>query len=108
VSKHASVAFAEKLSIDHGAEGIEVAVLCPQAVDTPLMAGRLGKGAAVDGVLTARDVARSALDGLKDGQFLILPHPQVLDYMRRKTEDYDRWLSGMRRGRAKLREQGSL
>ncbi|HZD26590.1 MAG TPA: short-chain dehydrogenase, partial [Alphaproteobacteria bacterium] len=32
--------------------------------------------------------------------FLILPHPVVLDYMRRKTQDYDRWLKGMR----KLRE----
>jgi len=26
-----------------------------------------------------------------------LPHPEVLTYMRRKTDDYDRWLGGMRR-----------
>jgi NAD(P)-dependent dehydrogenase (short-subunit alcohol dehydrogenase family) len=108
VSKHAAVAFAEKLAIDHGADGVEVAVLCPQAVDTPLMQGRLAKGAALDGVLTAETVAQSALDGLLARRFLILPHPQVLDYMRRKTDDYDRWLAGMRKARARLRDQGSL
>jgi hypothetical protein len=30
-------------------------------------------------------------------QFLILPHPQVLDYMRNKTADYGRWIGGMRK-----------
>ena len=29
--------------------------------------------------------------------FLVLPHPQVLDYMRRKTDNYDRWIGGMRK-----------
>jgi hypothetical protein len=28
---------------------------------------------------------------------LILPHPQVLEYLRRKSSDYDRWLRGMQR-----------
>ena len=34
---------------------------------------------------------------LEEESFLVLPHPEVLTYMRRKTEDYDRWLGGMRR-----------
>ena len=34
--------------------------------------------------------------------FLILPHPEVLDYLRRKTEDYDRWLGGMARLKQKF------
>jgi NAD(P)-dependent dehydrogenase (short-subunit alcohol dehydrogenase family) len=105
VTKHASIAFAEKLAIDHGDRGLQVCVLCPQAVDTPLMVGRLGKGAALDGVLSADAVAASAIDGIRAGTFLILPHPRVLDYLRNKTADYDRWLAGMRRGKAKLREQ---
>lgn len=37
--------------------------------------------------------------GLVTEQFLILPHPMVADYIRRKSADYDRWLGGM----AKLR-----
>lgn len=103
VTKHAAVAFAEKLAIDHGDAGLRVSVLCPQAVDTPLMKGRLGKGAALDGVLSPEDVANCVSDALAEAPFLILPHPTVLDYLRRKTADYDGWLRGMRRGRAKLR-----
>jgi hypothetical protein len=30
-------------------------------------------------------------------EFLILPHPEVLEYMQRKVGDYDRWLRGMAR-----------
>ena len=43
------------------------------------------------------DVAEAVIDGLEAGRFLILPHPEVLEYFRRKASDYDRWLAGMRR-----------
>jgi hypothetical protein len=42
-------------------------------------------------------VADAVVEGLHAERFLILPHPEVRDYMRRKTDDYDRWLRGMRR-----------
>jgi NAD(P)-dependent dehydrogenase (short-subunit alcohol dehydrogenase family) len=103
VTKHASIAFAEKLAIDHGDQGVRVSVLCPQAVDTPLMKGRLGKGAALDGVATPDDVADCVVQGLAAERFLILPHPKVLDYFTVKATDYERWLAGMRRGLARLR-----
>ena len=28
---------------------------------------------------------------------LVLPHPEVLTYLRGKTADYDRWLGGMQK-----------
>ena len=39
VSKHAAVSLAEWISITHGGQGIKVSVLCPQAVNTPMIAG---------------------------------------------------------------------
>lgn len=98
VTKHAAVAFAEWLSITYGSQGLKVSVLCPQAVNTPMIAGtETGGVAGVDGVLEPSDVAASVVEGMADERFLILPHPVVLDYLQRKTADYDRWLGGMRR-----------
>ena len=95
VTKHAAVAFAESLAITHRDEGIRVSVLCPQAVDTPLL--RLaGEGTQnVDGVLTPADVAAAVVEALDKESFLVLPHPQVLGYMQNKTGNYDRWIGGM-------------
>jgi hypothetical protein len=59
---------------------------------------RQGGGvAAVDGMIEADDVAADVLAALAAERFLILPHPQVKDYMQRKTSDYDRWIAGMQR-----------
>ena len=62
--------------------------------------------AAVDGVLTADQVAASVVDGLAAERFLILPHPEVATYERRRAEDRDRWLGGMRRLHARLAGKG--
>ena len=56
-----------------------------------------GGVAGVDGMMEPDAVADVVLEGLREERFLILPHPEVEEYMRRKTQDYDRWLSGMRR-----------
>ncbi len=98
VTKHAALAYAEWLSIAWGDRGLGVSALCPQAVRTDMIAGLADGGVAgLDGVLEPADVARSAFDGIAAGAFLILPHPQVAGYVRRKAEDPDRWLRGMRR-----------
>ena len=103
VTKHAAVALAEWLAIQHGDAGVRVSVLCPQAVDTPMIAGRAGAAAAAnDGVIAADALADCVVEGLDAETLLILPHPQVLEYVRRKAADPDRWIGGMRRFAAKL------
>lgn len=96
VTKHAAVGFAEWLSITYGDQGIKVSVLCPQAVRTAMTAAGPGV-AGVDGMLEPEQLCDTVIQALRDETFLVLPHPQVKDYMQRKTADYDRWLRGMRR-----------
>ena len=50
-----------------------------------------------DGMMEPEVLAGFVIDGLREERFLILPHPEVLEYMRRKTDDYDRWIGGMNR-----------
>ena len=97
VTKHAAVGFAEWLSITYGSRGIKVSVLCPQAVRTKMTAGGDGGVAGLDGMLEPDKLADTVMQTLQQERFLVLPHPEVLTYMRRKTDDYDRWLGGMRR-----------
>ncbi len=98
VTKHAALAYAEWLSITWGDRGLGVSALCPQAVRTDMIANLEDGGVAgLDGVLEPDDVARSAFDGIAAGTFLVLPHPNVAEYVRRKATDHDRWIRGMRR-----------
>ena len=97
VTKHAAVAFAEWLTIAYGDRGVAVSVLCPQAVRTAMLRDREGGVASLDGVLEPEPVAASVIDAMEREEFLILPHPEVRDYMDRKSADYDRWLKGMRK-----------
>lgn len=103
VTKHAAVGLAEWLAITHGDQGIKVSVLCPQAVRTAMTAGNPDGVASIDGMMEPDAVAEACVRAIEAEDFLILPHAEVLDYMRRKTGDYNRWIGGMRKLNRKFR-----
>ncbi len=105
VSKHAAVSLAEWLAITYGDQGIKVSVLCPQGVRTAMTGGGDGGSAGLDGMLEPEELADYVMDTIREEKFLCLPHSEVLEYMQRKTSDYDRWLGGMRRLQERMRGQ---
>lgn len=96
VTKSAAVKLAEFLSITHGDDGIRVSVLCPQGVNTAMAPKRLGDGQ-TDGIIEPEQLAQTVVQTLREERFYVLPHPEVEEYVRRKGDNIDRWLLGMRR-----------
>ena len=96
VTKAAAVKFAEFVSITHGDDGIRVSVLCPQGVNTAMAPRSLGDGQ-TDGIIEADDLAKTVVETIREERFHVLPHPEVEEYVRRKGDNVDRWLTGMRR-----------
>jgi len=108
VTKHAAVAFAEWLSVTYGDRGVGVSCLCPMGVNTDMLNGGLDAEdadvalganvvAAAGEILEPEEVAAKVLEAIAAETFLVLPHAEVLDFYRRKGNDYDRWIRGMRR-----------
>ena len=105
VTKHAAVAFAEWLRIAYGRRGLRVSCLCPQSVQTDMVSGD-GGSAGVDGILTPAQVAAEVVAVMRSEKFLVLPHPEVAQYFRNKSADYDRWIGGMQKLYAKHAQGG--
>ncbi len=126
VTKHAAVAFAEWLSITYHARGIRVSCLCPQGVNTAMLrgdaapatgasrapgsataSGAISRGGAdivrASGkVLEPDDVADCVAEAIAAERFLILPHPEMAEYMKVKATEPERWLAGMRGLQARI------
>jgi short-subunit dehydrogenase len=102
-TKHAAVGFAEWLAVTYGDRGISVSVLCPQAVRTAMTADFENGGVAgVDGMIEPEEVADCVIEAIGEERFMILPHPTVAQYFQNKAGNYERWLAGMRRLRARF------
>lgn len=97
VTKHAAVGLAEWMAMTYGDQGIKVSVLCPQAVRTEMTRGHEDHVAAIDGMMEPDVVAEACVQTIRDETFLVLPHKEVIGYMKAKTENYDRWIGGMRK-----------
>ncbi|MEY4010399.1 MAG: hypothetical protein RI939_952 [Actinomycetota bacterium] len=116
VTKHAAVAFAEWMSITYGDRGVRVSCLCPQGVNTNMLnppdrpkdpSGGIARTGgdvvkASGDVLEPAEVADIVYAHILEEHFLIMPHPEVHTYEKRKVEDRDRWLAGMRRLQARI------
>ena len=96
VTKAAAVKFAEFVSITHGDDGIKVSVLCPQGVNTAMAPRSLGDGQ-TDGIIEPEQLAQTVVESIREERFYVLPHPEVEEYVRRKGDNVNRWLTGMRR-----------
>jgi NAD(P)-dependent dehydrogenase (short-subunit alcohol dehydrogenase family) len=101
-TKFGALGFAEWLQLTYGDRGIKVTCLCPNLVNT----GMIGRNeddeaagaapslpAGLGDVVEPETVAEQTLAAMRDGRFLVLPHPQVGRSFRRKGEDYDQWLA---------------
>ena len=103
VTKAAAVSFSEWIKITYGTKGIGVSCLCPQAVRTAMTAGGPGV-AGIDGMIEPEEAAADVLDAIEKDRFLVTPHPEVLEYIKRKGTDRDRWISGMQRLQQRFEE----
>jgi len=99
VTKHAAVAFAEYLSITHARQGIKVSCLCPFGVISGMLpedAQGVGK-LILKSAITADQCADYVVAALEKEEFLILPHPEILEYFKARSNNHERWLHYMRK-----------
>ena len=74
-------------------------------VDTAMLTGdgsaASERGAAVvraaGAIVQPETVADAVLDAIAEERFFVFPHPEVEEFSRRKADDHERWLAGMRR-----------
>jgi hypothetical protein len=79
--------------IPTGRRGVRVSRLCPLSADTNTSSG--DGSSAVNGMLTADQVADDVVAALRNDRFLIPPHPEVAGYFALKAQCHERWLGGM-------------
>jgi NAD(P)-dependent dehydrogenase (short-subunit alcohol dehydrogenase family) len=106
VTKHAAAAYAEWLAATYAHRGLTVHCICPQGVRTDMLAGsgRAGEVVLKDTAIEPEQVADALWDAMAEGRFLVLPHPEVLDYYQLRAANTDKWLRGMSRLQQRIEE----
>jgi NAD(P)-dependent dehydrogenase (short-subunit alcohol dehydrogenase family) len=97
VTKHGALAFAEWMALTYRHRGLTVQAICPQGVRTGMLDGSdpVAEQVLAASVIAPEDVADAVMEGIADGRFLILPHPEVAAMYAGRAADPDRWLGGM-------------
>jgi NAD(P)-dependent dehydrogenase (short-subunit alcohol dehydrogenase family) len=116
LTKHGALGFAEWISLNYSHLGVHVTCLCPNAVNTGMLGRDEDAEEAASGspggntsrmplgdVIEPELCADMTLDALRQGHFLVLPHPRVGESFLRKAGDYDRWLEGTNRRLRRMR-----
>ncbi len=101
-TKHAALGFAEAMAVAHKDDGISVHCVCPQYVRTNMTKGMKFAENGRDELLEPGDVASVLKSAIAEDRFMVLPHAIVGDYFKGKAHDYDRWVSGMAKLKAKI------
>jgi NAD(P)-dependent dehydrogenase (short-subunit alcohol dehydrogenase family) len=106
VTKHAALGFAEWMAATYEHRGITVQAVCPQGVRTPLLdaSGAVGQAILGGSAITTEAVADAVIEGIADGRFLILPHPEVARMYAGRATDPDRWLHSMNKLQRRVEE----
>jgi NAD(P)-dependent dehydrogenase (short-subunit alcohol dehydrogenase family) len=108
VTKHGALAFAEWLAVTYAHRGLTVQAVCPLGVRTPMLDGTDARTEALlgEGAIQPEAVADAVMQGIADGRFLILPHPEVAGMYAGRAAETDRWLRGMSKVQQRLEELG--
>jgi NAD(P)-dependent dehydrogenase (short-subunit alcohol dehydrogenase family) len=104
-SKHAVVGLAEWMSITYHDAGIRTYLLAPLGVRTPMLGDQADSEwarSAAGPIAEPEDVAQQVVDAFAEERFLILTNPVAQDWMEFKTNDPEKWLTGMRRLQARI------
>ncbi len=106
VTKHAALAFAEWLAVTHAHRGLTVQAICPLGVRTAMLNGSdpLAEKLLGDDAIPPEKVADAVIEGIADGRFLILPHPEVAGMYAGRAGETDRWLRGMSKLQQRLED----
>ena len=107
-TKHAALGFAESLAITHKGDGIAVSVVCPQYIATAMLGYDEDVNENIDSeLMTPQQLARIVIKEIQLKKFLILPHPEVYEFMNFKSRFYDKWIDKMNLLRARALKKTS-